>query len=155
MTRTRRLSMVIGVLSLVLALLAASGCASIHRNRALQREEMLTQAGFQRKLAETDEQRKQLQQLPARLLVRVPFGSEERYVYGDADYCECLYVGTEAAYDRFLRAVSREFINTDYADSSTPDPVVSESEMAHYEKLARRAVLDPTADASLDWSAWN
>jgi hypothetical protein len=141
--------------SLVLALLAASGCATIERDRALSREEMLTQAGFEKKLAETVAQRGQVQDLPARMLVRVPFGSEARYVYPDADYCECLYVGTEAAYDRFLHALTREFINTDYSDSSTPDPVVSESEWARYEDMARRTVLEPTADVSLDWSVWD
>ena len=142
-------------LILLLALLAISGCATIRRDRALQREEMLEQAGFQKKPAETAEQHRQLQDLPARMLVRIPFGSEERYVYSDAHYCQCLYAGTEVAYDRFLDAVTRAFIKTDYADTSTPDPEVSESEFLRYEKLARDAVLDPAADAALDWSAWD
>jgi hypothetical protein len=142
-------------LFLVVAVLAASGCATVERDRALDREEMLTRAGFEKKLAETVAQRGQLQRLPARMLVRVPLGSEARYVYSDAEYCECLFAGTQEAYDQFLVALTREFINTNYSDSSTPDPVVSESEWATYEDMARRSVLDPTADASLDWSLWD
>lgn len=139
----------------VLALLVTSGCATIQEDKALRRQEMLLNAGFERKLADTDERRRQLAALPVRKVVRVPRGSEARYVYGDAEYCECLYAGTEAAYERFLLAVTREFIDTDYADTATPDPVVSVREENRYEHLARQAVFDPTADAKLDWSAWD
>jgi hypothetical protein len=144
----RRLALVI------LALLAAAGCATIRRERTLHREQLLEQAGFERKVAESPQQQTGLRRLPPRMLARVPRGDEVAYVYADADYCECLYVGSEPACETFLRLLTRELIDNDYRDTANPDPVVSAEEMARYERLAREAVVDPTADASVDWSVW-
>jgi len=143
------------VVFLVLNPFVVSGCATIRHERALQREELLAQAGFEKKLAESEEQRRELRRLPPRKLVRVPLGTETRYVYADAEYCRCLHAGTEAAYEQFLHALTREFINNEYLDTATPDPVVSAQEMTCYEHLARESVPAPYADASLDWEAWD
>src|SRR5574338_376174 len=88
-----------------LALYAGAGCATIERDHALHREELLARSGFEKKVAETLAQRSELARLPARMLARVPRGDETAYVSADPAYCECLYTGNEQAYADFLAAV--------------------------------------------------
>ena len=84
-----------------IALLALPGCATIQRANAMDKERTLAAAGFQMKFADTPERLSQIQDLPQRKLTRAPDGSELRFVYADSNYCKCLYVGTESAYDRY------------------------------------------------------
>jgi len=138
----------------LLALAACgSGCASLARDHALAREQMLLEAGFAKKPAESDAQRAQLEKLPAQKLVPVPSDGGTGYVYADPDYCGCLYVGTQQAGDRFLAELTREWIVTDYADTATPKPVLTPREQARYEALVRGELLAP-ADPSLRLDAF-
>ena len=84
-----------------IALLALPGCATIQRANAMDKERTLAAAGFQMKFADTPERLAQIEGMPQRKLTRVPDGSELRFVYADSNYCKCLYVGTESAYDRY------------------------------------------------------
>jgi hypothetical protein len=97
-TATGRIFLTAGV-----ALLALSGCATIQRAEAKQKERVLAAAGFQMKLADTPDRFLQIESLPQRKLTRVSDEGELRFVYADKDYCKCLYAGTEAAYDRYQK----------------------------------------------------
>ena len=138
-----------------IALCTVAGCATVERDRALHREEMLSAAGFDKKVAESIEQRSELARLPARMLVRVPRGDETAYVYADPEYCECLYIGNEQAYAGFLDAVTREFIYNDSLGNPNPVPTPTPEEVARSERLARNSALDSTAEASVDWRLWD
>jgi hypothetical protein len=138
-----------------LALCVEAGCATIERDQALHREEMLARSGFEKKPAESPEQRSELQRLPSQKLVRVPRGNETAYVYADAQYCDCLYAGSEQAYADFLAALTREFIDNETLGNPNPTAPPSPEEVAEYEKLARDSVLDSTARASVDWRIWD
>jgi hypothetical protein len=86
------------------ALLTVVGCASIRKSDAMQAERSLAAAGFQMKFATTPEQMAKVEALPQRKLTRTPGpDGKNRFVYADATYCKCIYVGTEAAYDRYQR----------------------------------------------------
>lgn len=93
--------------SLVLAALAAAGCA---QRMAMNNERTLAAAGFQMKLATTPERMQQLEALPQRTLTPVPHEGTVRFVYADAKYCRCLYVGDQHAYDRYQRLEFRQRI---------------------------------------------
>jgi hypothetical protein len=86
------------------ALVASTGCAAIQRSDAVDTERTLAAAGFQMKFARTPDQIASANKLPQRSLTRTdgPDG-ENRFVWADASYCKCLYVGTEAAYDRYQK----------------------------------------------------
>jgi hypothetical protein len=140
---------------LALALCTEAGCATVERDRALSREQMLAQAGFEKKLAESPAQQSELQRLPSRMLVRVPRGGDTAYVYADVEYCRCLYAGNEQAYSDFLAAVTREFIYNDTLGNPNPIPTPSPEATARYENLARDSILDPTTEASVDWRIWD
>jgi hypothetical protein len=104
--------------------LAVSGCAAIQRSDAMDKERMLAAAGFQMKFADSPDRHAQIEELPKRKLARVPFDGEMRFVYADPDFCKCLYVGTESAYDRYQRIA------------------------------LRKEIADEAMDASMDWGPW-
>jgi hypothetical protein len=82
------------------ALLAFAGCASM----AADSERSLAAAGFQMKFAKTPQQIAKVESFPQRTLTPTagPDGKNV-FLYADAKYCKCLYVGTEAAYDRYRK----------------------------------------------------
>jgi len=81
-------------------LLVAAGCASTVEDN----ERTLAAAGFQMKFAKTPAQIAKAEALPQRTLTPTPGpDGANRFVYADAKYCKCIYVGTEKAYDRYQK----------------------------------------------------
>lgn len=100
-----------GLASALLAMLALAGCAAIQRSDAMDTERTLAAAGFQMKFAKTPEQIAKAESLPQRTLTPTPGpDGQNRFVWADAKYCKCIYVGTEAAYDRYQRLAVRQQI---------------------------------------------
>jgi len=91
---------------LVIPGLMAAACAAVGNQQAIQNERMLAAAGFQVKFADTPEKLDHLKSMPQR-----QYAHHQRddgrvfYMYADANYCKCLYVGTEKAYQRYQELV--------------------------------------------------
>jgi hypothetical protein len=86
------------------ALVFSAGCAAIQKSDAMDTERTLAAAGFQMKFATTPEQIAKANSLPQRSLTPTPGpDGKNRFVWADATYCKCIYVGTEAAYDRYQK----------------------------------------------------
>src|SRR5205809_166657 len=65
----------------------------------LTTEQLLTAAGFDKKVADTPERLAHLERLtPARKLVAHRRDGKLYYVYADPEMCKCLYVGTATQY---------------------------------------------------------
>ena len=95
----------------VLALLASGGCAAIQKSNTMDTERSLAAAGFQMKFARTPEQIAKANELPQLTLTPTPGpDGKNRFVWADAKYCKCIYVGTEAAYDRYQKLEVRQQI---------------------------------------------
>jgi hypothetical protein len=114
-----------GVIGLASVAVMLGGCASMGRSKAMDTERLLMAAGFQMRLADSDEKLAQLEKLPQRTLVPHDHDGRPVFVYADAKFCKCLYVGTEVADRRFERmsvvkglVVRRERIATDRADAA-------------------------------------
>ena len=92
-------------------LLVSSGCAAIQKSDTMDTERSLAAAGFQMKFARTPEQIAKANELPQMKLTPTPGpDGNNRFVYADAKYCKCIYVGTEAAYDRYQKLEVRQQI---------------------------------------------
>lgn len=91
-------------------MVSAVGCASLQNQEAIQTERMLAAAGFQMKFADTPEKMAHLQTLPQRQLSPHERDGAVYYVYADATSCQCVYVGTEQAYDRYQELVIKSQI---------------------------------------------
>jgi hypothetical protein len=71
--------------------------------KTLTTEQLLTGAGFEKRVADTPEKLAHLGTLaPARRLVAHRRDGQLYYVYADPAMCKCLYVGTSAQYQRML-----------------------------------------------------
>ena len=121
------------VMSVVIlaAVVATSGCTALQREGAMQQERLLSAAGFQMKFANTPDLAAKAAEMPQRRVVPTPSDTGVRYVYADSKFCNCIYAGSEKAYDRYQRLV----VQSDIA---------AENEAAASEE----------AEAQMDWGAW-
>jgi hypothetical protein len=85
---------------IVVALLSLAGCASYAERYAQQG---LEAAGFERRVADTPEKLVSLQALTQRKILVYQRQEGLYFVWPDTRFCKCLYVGTEAQYQRFVR----------------------------------------------------
>ena len=86
------------------ACLLIAACAT-PQQRAEDRENLLTAAGFTARPANTPERVASLRNLPANKVVQRIRGGTVAYVYADPLVCGCLYVGDQAAYGRYQQQV--------------------------------------------------
>lgn len=103
------------------------GCAA----SAIDTERLLAAAGFQMRLADSAERQAQLEALTQRKLVTHNKDGKLRYVYADAKYCKCVYVGTEEAYQRYERFALKQRIANSQLQAAQMN-----------------------ADASMNWGMW-
>ena len=106
--QNRSRSRFIGLL-LAMALIVTIGCAS----STIDNERLLAAAGFQMKLAQTPEQQTRLTAKPQHELVPFNHDGDLFYVYADAKYCKCVYVGNERAYQRYERLALKQRLAND------------------------------------------
>jgi len=64
-------------------------------------EGLLSEAGFVRNLADSPEKMERIRSEIQRKVIPVQEGRKIYYLYADADFCRCLYVGDEDAFNRF------------------------------------------------------
>lgn len=101
--------------------LAFPSC-SVPQN-VVRMEDLMIKAGFQVKRADTPERLAHLKTLTPRRLVRHDRGGTPYYVFADPDRCECVYVGNEAAYQRYrkLAQVSQAAAVQELAEAGSQD----------------------------------
>ena len=121
--RGRLAVLVAGILSAALVL----GCTG----QTIRTERLLAAAGFQMRLANTPEREAHLKTMTQHQLVPHEENGAMRFVYADADYCKCVYVGTEAAYQRYQKYAMRQ----ERADTQLEAAQMNE-------------------DASMNWGMW-
>lgn len=90
-------------MALALACLAAA-CAT-PQQRAVDREDLLSAAGFIVQPANTPQRLASLHTLPANKVVQRIGATSVRYVYADPLVCACLYIGDQQAYARYRQEV--------------------------------------------------
>jgi len=113
------------------ALVATAGCTAMRREGAMQQERLLAAAGFQMKFANTPALASQASEMPQRRVVPVPADGGVRYVYADSQFCNCIYAGSEQAYDRYQRLVVQSDIAAENEEAATEEE-----------------------EAQMDWGAW-
>jgi hypothetical protein len=113
----------IAALAIVLA-----GCTAIQKQQAAQAERLLTAAGFEVQMADTPERLAMLRSVtPQRKVFRVDAPDGLRFVYADAEYCQCVYAGDQQAYERYQRMVSKQRLaaEKDMAAQMGDDPATA------------------------------
>ena len=105
---TRLVSKRLGLLA-VLPLLALGACVP-QQQLVADKEDSLAAAGFILRPANTPERQAMLNRLPPHRFVRHIHGDNVTYVYADPLVCDCLYVGSQAAYSQYQQTVQAKQI---------------------------------------------
>jgi hypothetical protein len=83
------------------AVVLLCGCAAMERQDARKTESVLSAAGFQMRPADTPDRLAHLKTLTPLKLVPHMKDGRLLYAYADPKNCRCLFVGDEAAYQRY------------------------------------------------------
>jgi len=124
---------ILAVLGLGIALLA---CAY----KPESKDNLLADSGFKQLPLRTPAQLASFKSLPSHRLSKTTFKGKSVWVYPDRNVCGCLYVGSQVAYDAYIKKATQQMIDTTAnAMYNDPDP------------------YNPTATmANLDWGdAWD
>jgi hypothetical protein len=112
--------------------IALAGCTAIQKQQAAKAQQLLAAAGFELQMADTPERLSTLQSIvPQRKVFIVSAADGTRFVYADAEYCQCVYAGDQQAYERYQRMVIKQRLTT-------------EQDMA----------AQMGDDAAMNWSPW-
>ena len=90
-------------------------------------ERLLQEAGFVRNPADTPEKMERIRSEVQRKVIPVQEEGQTYYLYADADFCQCLYVGDERAFNRFeeliyMKNLERNSCIDDRLRSSQAEP---------------------------------
>jgi len=96
----------------------ALGCAHSQGARNADTEDLLSAAGFNRRPADTPEKEQHLRSLEQNRLLAYEQNGEFYYVYADANGCNCLYAGDEAAYQRYKELAIQKKIAADQLEAA-------------------------------------
>ena len=124
------MNMVWRLWAVLLAVLLVA-CARGLNERAPPTDQLLSATGFQMRYADTPREIAELKRMTQRRLVPHQCMGTRHYVYADATFCRCLYVGSESALERFQR-------------------------LAWYRRLDRsqRVAAESGSGAAMDWKLW-
>jgi len=125
-----------GILSRVAAVVALSGVFALAacetpQQVVSQNEDNLSAAGFMVRPANNPKRQEMLDRLPPHQFVRRVHGDTVVYVYSDPLVCDCLYVGSEQAYNSYKLYLQQKAI-------------ANQQEMT----------AEDYSDAEWDWGAW-
>jgi hypothetical protein len=101
----------------------------------------LTSAGFRVQVANDPAGQKALRALPAHRFVINGVGEAARYFYAEPDHCVCIFVGTQQAYDRYLKFVSQPLKPT---DDVAPNYKTEAGVLLSNQPLRQSTFADPT-----------
>jgi hypothetical protein len=121
---------------MVAMVLLVGSCAAMQQRQARQMEEILAEAGFRRKPADTADKVTHLNGLKPDQMVSFVKDGKTLYAYADPTGCHCLLVGDEQAYQHY-------------------QTLVDAPQIAQDQEMAAREKEDGADDAGTDWEYAN
>jgi hypothetical protein len=118
---------ILAVFGLGFALLA---CAYQPESKA----NLLADSGFKTLSLNTPAKVASFKKLPAHRLSQTTFKGKPVWVYPDRNVCGCLYVGSQAAYDAYIKKATQQMIDTrvnQMYDNNDPQPYNPAATMAN------------------------
>jgi hypothetical protein len=101
----------------------------------------LSSAGFRIQVANDPAGQKALHALPAHRFVVNGVGEALRYFYAEPQHCVCIFVGTQQAYDRYLKILNEPLKPTDHVP---PDYKTQAGVLLSGQPLRQSTKGDPT-----------
>lgn len=109
---------------LLLAGSTLSACAMIEKSNATSDEQKLAAAGFKVKFADSPGKLAHVQSMKQREVISHIQNGAVYYAYADAEFCKCLYMGTQENYQEYAK------LNVE------------------------QRTAEMNRDAAMDWNAW-
>jgi hypothetical protein len=100
----------------------------------------LSSAGFRIQLANDAAGKKALRALPPHRFVTHSIGAEMRYFYAEPQHCNCVFVGTQAAYDSYRNMLN---LGLPQADNVSPDYRNQATTLLNSTPVGLRTLQDP------------
>jgi hypothetical protein len=113
--------MVRGILPAMGVALLCAGCAAVQRHKAQQTESMLSAAGFKVTVADTPEKLAVLKAKPQHKIKFLQRHGKTYFAYADADGCDCVYIGDQSAYQKYLGMLDQKRIAQESYDPAEVD----------------------------------
>ena len=107
---TRQFTKICLLLLVSISLLSCTFGPKPTRSTPSNLEGMLLDAGFVSNPADTPEKMARIRSEVQRKVIPVQEDGQIYYLYADADFCQCLYVGDESAFGRFEGLMNMERI---------------------------------------------
>lgn len=98
--------------------------------------DLLSESGFKTLSLNTPAKVASFKSLPAHRLSRTTFKGRPVWVYPDRNVCGCLYIGSQTAYDAYIKKATQQMIDTrvnQMYDNNDPDPYNPTATMAGIE----------------------
>lgn len=128
----------------VITSLSFSGCASKPQPDPFEIEQRLVAAGFTYRVADTPEKRKRLQQLPQTRLIEYQRQDDDTiYLFADREGCNCVYVGDQPNYQRYLELVG---------EKAATQRRLKDTEPAERPRIDTTSYMDSLSDGT--WKPW-
>ena len=86
------------------------GCTAIEKSDAMDTERLLSAAGFQMKFSDTPDKLANIKAMTQRKVVPHEKDGTVYYAYADAEFCKCLYLGSERAYQQYEKLAIQQSI---------------------------------------------
>lgn len=105
------------------------------------KEDMLSDSGFKVVPLKTPAQLASFKGLPRHQLTRKNYNGKSVWMYADPTSCGCLYMGTQAAYDSYIKKAQAKMIATAMKANFSDDPY-------------NPSAMDAAVDNDWDWGPW-
>jgi hypothetical protein len=136
-----RFRAVCSAIMLLLGTSVVSAAEAPSRPSLEQNSFFLSSAGFRIQVANDPAGQKQLHALPAHRFVANGAGDALRYLYAEPQHCVCIFVGTQQAYDRYLKLINQPLKPT---DDVAPDYKTQAGVLLSGQPLRQSTRGDPT-----------
>jgi hypothetical protein len=136
-----------GALCLFAAVMLLPGTSVVYAVEAQSRPSLeknsfyLSSAGFRIQVANDPAGQRALHALPAHRFVVNGDGDALRYFYAEPQHCVCIFVGTQQAYDRYLKILNEQLKPTDHV---LPDYKTQAGVLLSGQPLRQSTKGDPT-----------
>ncbi|MFN8644781.1 MAG: hypothetical protein U0802_25110 [Candidatus Binatia bacterium] len=118
--------------AVLIAVSFLTGCSYFRKQEASEVEATLAAAGFTQRPANTPDKLTKLKAMPQRkFFSRVKPDGEVVQLYADAEFCQCLYAGTQAQYTRYQQLAIQQKIAQEHLEAAQMNE-----------------------DAAMDWGMW-
>lgn len=125
----------------ILAILAVGATAAACSSKRESKQDMLADSGFKVVSLKTPGQAASFKKLPPHKLTRKTYQGKTVWLYADPTMCGCLYMGTQDAYNAYIKEASRQMIAQAMKANYQDDP---------YSPSA----MDAQVDSDWDWGEW-